>query len=431
MKKVLIFILMALAITALFISCDDPNHEHSFDENKWESDATSHWHVCTTCSAKVEVAEHTLETVEAKEPTCTEKGWDEYVTCSVCGYSTCEEKAAIGHITIDGQCSRCKDYFYSSIANMNTNAKRDDILNKTVTVTVGTQKFEENADKFTIGTSDLKGTTGDSGKATFVFKDGDITTNCEKYQSIDAAGNSGNQVEMLVPEKSDVILENVTFHGVVSFGGTFNSITFKNCTFNGTVLGYVSIVDITFDSCTFNKYSNDEYAKNSNPIYLRPASGGKYMHSFTFINNKVYGCLPVKLERVGIDQNEVAHTPIIKVLDNYFDVSYKYEGTATGNLWTDNRNMGFMIRPDGENNTDSDTTKDKNIYFTLYDDGNTKSEKTTAIYVVDDDQTECFDSKGIKILDRDGNNKEIKALIFKKKGESESDWITLKTIEQE
>ncbi len=92
---------MALAITAVFVSCDDPKHEHSFDANKWESDGTSHWHVCTTCGEKVDVAEHTLKTTEAKEPTCTESGWDEYVTCSVCGYSTYKEKAATGHSIVE------------------------------------------------------------------------------------------------------------------------------------------------------------------------------------------------------------------------------------------------------------------------------------------------------------------------------------------
>ncbi len=420
MRKAFTLVLLAVAIMIVAVSCDDPKHEHSYDANVWEKDGTSHWHVCTSCGEKVDVAEHTIEKHDAKAATCTEKGWNAYETCSVCGYTTYKEIEALGHTTEDGQCTRCNDYFYSSVKSMNTNNKRDNILNKTVTVTVGTQKFEESADKFTIGTSALKGTTGDNGKVTFVFKDGDITTNATKYSSIDSDGQPGTHMVVLVPEGSDVTFENVNFHGVVTLGGTFNSITFKNCEFTGTVLGYLSIVDITFDGCTFNKYSNDTVAKSSNPIWFRPALSN-HMHSFTFINNEVYGCLPVKLERVGLDQDKEGsnYTPVINVLDNYFDVSYKYEGTATDNLWTDNRNMGFMIRP----NVDGSI-------FTLYDDGNTKSEKTTAIYVVDDDQTECFDSKGIKILDRDGNNKEIKALIFKKTGENETDWITLKSIEE-
>lgn len=35
---------------------------------------------------------------EAKEPTCTEVGWDAYETCSRCDYSTYAEKAKLGHL---------------------------------------------------------------------------------------------------------------------------------------------------------------------------------------------------------------------------------------------------------------------------------------------------------------------------------------------
>ena len=34
---------------------------------------------------------------EAKAPTCTEIGWDAYVTCTRCNYTTYAEKAALGH----------------------------------------------------------------------------------------------------------------------------------------------------------------------------------------------------------------------------------------------------------------------------------------------------------------------------------------------
>lgn len=40
---------------------------------------------------------HDLVQQEAKEPTCTEVGWDAYETCSRCDYSTYVEKAALGH----------------------------------------------------------------------------------------------------------------------------------------------------------------------------------------------------------------------------------------------------------------------------------------------------------------------------------------------
>ena len=57
--------------------------------------------VCEACGdTKTEVIEalgHNEITFEAKSPTCTEKGWDAYVKCSRCDYSTYEEKAALGH----------------------------------------------------------------------------------------------------------------------------------------------------------------------------------------------------------------------------------------------------------------------------------------------------------------------------------------------
>ena len=62
---------------------------------------------------------------EAQAPTCTEKGWDAYVTCSRCDYTTYVEKATLGHDmvtdeaveptcmetgwTAGSHCSRCDD----------------------------------------------------------------------------------------------------------------------------------------------------------------------------------------------------------------------------------------------------------------------------------------------------------------------------------
>jgi len=59
---------------------------------------------CTVCHAELsretkEIAElgHALVNHEAKAPTCTEIGWDEYQTCRRCDYTTYAEKAALGH----------------------------------------------------------------------------------------------------------------------------------------------------------------------------------------------------------------------------------------------------------------------------------------------------------------------------------------------
>ena len=83
---------------------------------------------CTACDYTTynEIpASHEIVNVEAKAPTCTEIGWDAYEYCTVCDYTTYVEKAALDHdIVIDayvapqctetgltaGQhCSRCDD----------------------------------------------------------------------------------------------------------------------------------------------------------------------------------------------------------------------------------------------------------------------------------------------------------------------------------
>lgn len=57
---------------------------------------------CTVCGdvAEEEVISklgHKVTEYSAKAPTCTEIGWDAYVTCSRCDYTTYEEKEALGH----------------------------------------------------------------------------------------------------------------------------------------------------------------------------------------------------------------------------------------------------------------------------------------------------------------------------------------------
>ncbi len=69
---------------------------------------------------------------EAKEPTCTEKGWYEYDTCENCDYTTYRERPALGHSTVHHEkvdatcteegtreyweCSRCHKFFSESSA---------------------------------------------------------------------------------------------------------------------------------------------------------------------------------------------------------------------------------------------------------------------------------------------------------------------------
>ena len=105
MKKIVLFLLIALV---LLVSCNqDEVHVHKFDEGTVTTAPT-----CTTEGVKtfkcqcgetkteeVPALGHDKENVEAKEATCTEKGWKAYEKCKRegCDYSTYEEIAAKGH----------------------------------------------------------------------------------------------------------------------------------------------------------------------------------------------------------------------------------------------------------------------------------------------------------------------------------------------
>ena len=56
---------------------------------------------CEECgdiqTEELDLLEHALVQHEAQEPTCTQPGWDAYVTCSLCDYTTYAERAPLGH----------------------------------------------------------------------------------------------------------------------------------------------------------------------------------------------------------------------------------------------------------------------------------------------------------------------------------------------
>ena len=105
MKKTALFLLIALV---LLVSCNqDEVHVHKFDEGTVTTAPT-----CTTEGVKtfkcqcgetkteeVSALGHDKVEVEAKEATCTEKGWKAYEKCKRegCDYTTYEEIATTGH----------------------------------------------------------------------------------------------------------------------------------------------------------------------------------------------------------------------------------------------------------------------------------------------------------------------------------------------
>ena len=243
-----------------------------------------------------------------------------------------------------------------------------------------------------------------AGEYKFTFKDGTITSTATGYGSIDNYKNTS--VYMLVPGNSDVVFENMTFNGVVSFDiqkytspwSNLNSISFKNCIFNGIIIGTCPASNVTFDGCTFNAYTNATSANNSNPIWWREDTEGSGananpIETFTFVNNKVTGTRPVKIERIG-----KTVSPIFTIKNNSFDISAQAGDTETKNMAI---NIGM-----GEN---------PNLPFTLIDEGNTISANTAALYTASltGGSNWYKETSGMKVLDGNGNNKVITALVWK------------------
>ena len=243
-----------------------------------------------------------------------------------------------------------------------------------------------------------------AGEYKFTFKDGTITSTATGYGSID--NYKDTSVYMLVPGNSDVVFENMTFNGVVSFDiqkytspwSNLNSISFKNCIFNGIIIGTCPASNVTFDGCTFNAYTNTTSANNSNPIWWREDTEGSGANAnpiktFTFVNNKVTGTRPVKIERIG-----KTVSPIFTIKNNTFDISKQAGDTVTKNMAI---NIGM-----GEN---------PNLPFTLIDEGNTISANTAALYTASltGGSNWYKEIPGMKVLDGNGNNKVITALVWK------------------
>ena len=111
---------------------DPDNHDLIPHEAKAPTCTEKGWNAYETCSrcdhttyTELPALNHDLEQRAAKAPTCTEKGWDAYETCSRCDYTTYAELPALNHdyqaVTVeptceaDGYtvftCSRCKDSY--------------------------------------------------------------------------------------------------------------------------------------------------------------------------------------------------------------------------------------------------------------------------------------------------------------------------------
>ncbi len=72
---------------------------------------------CTLCekseTESIDALGHDKADHAAKAPTCTEVGWDAYVACSRCDYTTYQQKDELGHLYENYECTRC-DLPYTS-----------------------------------------------------------------------------------------------------------------------------------------------------------------------------------------------------------------------------------------------------------------------------------------------------------------------------
>ena len=447
---------LAIALVALLALVGCAEHEHSWDGGVVTNAATctekgEMTYTCLVCEAtrteEIDPLGHKLDAGTVSEPaTCTKEGTKTF-KCERCDYVVTEPIPMVDHTPgEDFKCSGCGQYFYPSLEEFNSKVTLENSKGVVVTVKLGDETFgniaySEHKTGYTgkglwIGRAydeaealnKYGATPAKIGEYTYVFKGGTITSTATGYASID--GLNGTSVYMFVPGNADVVFDGVTFDGVFSFDvqmytspwSYLNSITFKNCTFKGILVGTAPAYNVTFDGCVFNDYTNTVDANNSNPIWWRSGNGswsgsGSHqavsMKSFIFTNNKVYGSRPVKIERVGNRKtgSEVDYEPVVKVIDNYFDISYPNKADDPSK----EKHMAFNI---GQS---YDTNEAKNVVtyaspFTLYDDGNEISSGTKSLYTAATKEIVSnlyFESKGTKILDRNGNPKEITAHVWK------------------
>ena len=72
-----------------------PFGDHKFSKATCVAKAT-----CTVCkleTGEIDPNNHSLKSHAGKAPTCTEKGWEAYNTCTRCNYTTYQEKDALNH----------------------------------------------------------------------------------------------------------------------------------------------------------------------------------------------------------------------------------------------------------------------------------------------------------------------------------------------
>ena len=124
---------------------DKLGHDFVFESTVKNTCTTGGYDIykCSRCTATEHrnqtEATHTLTNVDAKEPTCTEIGWNAYEYCTACDYTTYAEKAALNHkdtlVQVEAKAPTCDEigweaYEYCTACDYTTYAKIDAIGHK-------------------------------------------------------------------------------------------------------------------------------------------------------------------------------------------------------------------------------------------------------------------------------------------------------------
>ena len=262
---------------------------------------------------------------------------------------------------------------------------------------------------------------GANGKS-IVFVNGSITSGATGYTNID---NIGTSLLLAVPAYTNVTFKGITFNNVMSFNyqlytspwSQLGELKFDGCTFNGIIVGAIAAQTLTFNGCTFTNYTNTISANNSNPTWIRPAYGnwtagdnkgqGDNFQSLTKINftgNTVTSTRPVKFEYIS--QWDIRST--VTVTNNSFDISAQ-EGDAAI------KNVGLYLGAHTKTNA-----------FDLVADGNTKSDKTAALYTIPEGETSL--PLGSTVTNTNGDQIELTDALKWKAANAAQDKIVLKTV---
>ena len=101
--------------TEICTGCEKPTGKIITEKHTETKKATcttaAYCEVCKSNYGNPDTKTHALEHHDAKAPTCLEKGWKAYDTCTRCDYSTCLIRPALGHdkVKYDAKAATCLD----------------------------------------------------------------------------------------------------------------------------------------------------------------------------------------------------------------------------------------------------------------------------------------------------------------------------------